>query len=182
MATSPIPSRLEVSPPAWTTPEFTPPPWTLPQDLEKELEWDKTNLSQDEKYIIALIRYIVKIENNEFSNNFYAHAASKNNFLEHRSLAANIELVRFIDKLPSWDRIKFYGGKKIKGDLRKILKTFKTEPPLYVLRRGSKILVKAPRDASETRNKLENGEDIDILFEIDGKIGECPKNCVNHPG
>ncbi len=30
MATSPIPSRLEESPPAWTTPEFTPPPWTLP--------------------------------------------------------------------------------------------------------------------------------------------------------
>jgi len=142
------------------------------QDLEKELEWDRTNLSQEEKYIIALIRYIIKIENNEFSNNFYTNATSKNNFLEQKSLAANIELVRFIDKLPSWDRIKFYGGKKIKGDLRKILKTFKTEPPLYVLRRGSKILVKAPRDASEIRNKLENGDDIDILFEIDKKIVE----------
>jgi len=33
MATSPIPSRLDVSPPAWTTPEFTPPPWTLPHEI-----------------------------------------------------------------------------------------------------------------------------------------------------
>ena len=36
MATSPIPSRLEVPPPAWTTPEFTPPPWTLPLAREQD--------------------------------------------------------------------------------------------------------------------------------------------------
>ena len=49
------------------------------QDLEEELEWDKTILSQDDKYIIALIRYIIKIENNEFSNNFFVNATNKDN-------------------------------------------------------------------------------------------------------
>lgn len=137
-------------------------------DLDKHLDNDLKNLSKEEIIIISLVRHIINLEYTDKTKNCL-NQAWKECSNSDIPLTANIDLIKFIQNLPSWDTIKFYGGKTVRGDILKIQKTFNNLRD-DILTNDCKISVKTPRNKYEIIDKINKQEDLTVEIKRNGEL------------
>ena len=108
-------------------------------ELDAYLEPDKATVSDAEVLVIALIKHIILNEESMSK----VGAIYNNNF--DGILTTNISLIHAINSLPSWDYITYYGGRKVKGDVLKILFLFEKQDDLRFLNEQCDLVVDCQR-------------------------------------
>ncbi|GEM_PF-1845275 len=132
-------------------------------DLKSYLDSDKTTVSEYERLVIALIRHIVFSEGN--TSKFSPKIPESNLGL----LTSNLPLLQFIDSLPSWDSITYYGGKTVKGDVLEIRGIFEGQGDLRFLNERCDIVVDCKRNPQEIKFDWNQGKKQSI--EVKGANG-----------
>jgi len=138
--------------------------------LEKFLSQEQDNIPEEKRIIIALIRYCLKQEGN-LETNATLHAIS-DRYKDKNILTMNEKLISYINSLPSWDHVVLFGGKKIRGDVLKIKKIFKSLDNLDFLNDKCVIKVESPRNENDLLEKYEKSQNIISLkiYDINNQL------------
>jgi len=121
--------------------------------LKKLLSDDVASATESDRYIQALIRYVLILEENSPSGCQVPTLQKMSS-----SLLSNIDLVRYISGLPSWDELTFYGGKKVKGDLLKIRNIFMSNVSAAKLTKSVTVSFDVPRNRHVIEAELTAGQ------------------------
>ena len=120
-------------------------------NLENFLNQEHQSLPEEKKVIMALIRYCLKLEGKLDNSDSSLHAISDK--YKKDMLIMNDDLIDYIEELPSWDHIVLFGGKKVRGDIIKLKKIFKTTDNLECLNYKCKVKVDSPTSEYDLRNR-----------------------------
>jgi len=130
-------------------------------NLENFLNQEHQSLPEEKKVIMALIRYCLKLEGKLDNSDSSLHAISDK--YKKDMLIMNDDLIDYIEELPSWDHIVLFGGKKVRGDIIKLKKIFKTTDNLECLNYKCKVKVDSPTSEYDLRNRYKNRQYIIII-------------------
>lgn len=117
--------------------------------LKPYLDSDGNIPDQSSLFVSSLIRYILDEE-----------SAARIQFPDSgfNSLAANLDLVRSINFLPSWDHLVFFGGKKIRGDVFLDCQIFNNQDDLKILIEDCDIKFHCERNPERIKKDWDSGK------------------------